>query len=87
MVSGVTDWIGSAEPASEDLAGLGILAMVACRYDAVRRSGSKILGLRPLDLDGIVPVELGNSEQLWQRQVWGSDAFVAGIEFTFANRG
>jgi hypothetical protein len=47
------DWSGSAPPASEAIAGCGILAQGRMHVAAIADTGSVILGQRDLELDGL----------------------------------
>jgi hypothetical protein len=51
------DWAGDAEPTSADIAGRAVLFQAKTGFDAITNNGAKVLGLRPLDLDGIVPMD------------------------------
>ena len=80
QIVGVMDWTGPAEPTSDELAGCKVLMRASCRHDAVSMNGGRILGLRPLDLDAIVPADPTSMDEVWGRHVWGSRAVVGAVE-------
>ena len=70
VVVGLMDWSGDHEPASQDLAGRPVLQQAITRFHAISRNGGQVLGLRPLELDAIDPMDpmdfsVGSVQQVW----------------------
>lgn len=57
VVVGLMDWSGDHKPTTDDLAGRAVLVQAQTRFEAVSKTGGEVLGLRPLGLDGIKPVD------------------------------
>src|SRR5438132_1023067 len=59
FVAGVLDWIGSAEPTSESIAGARLLDVGYAHVRAITDDGGAVLGLRPLESDSLeVPTSI-----------------------------
>lgn len=71
VVVGLMDWVGGAPPVSEDLARRPILAQAKSRFDTISRNGGEVLGLRPLELDGLVPMDPNDFSVGSRHLVWG----------------
>jgi hypothetical protein len=51
--AGLMDWVGSEPPTAHDLAGRAVLLQGGAHIKAITETGGEILGLRPLELDGL----------------------------------
>jgi hypothetical protein len=67
---GLMDWIGSEPPTYDSLAGVGVVTQAKAHFEAISKTGGSVLGLRPLDLDGIFAVLPGYAVGAVHR-VWG----------------
>src|SRR5438105_356614 len=70
VVVALLDWSGDEPPAGQDLAGCGALYQAKSRFEAISLTGGSVLGLRPLELDGIVPADpmdfrIGSTQLVW----------------------
>jgi hypothetical protein len=54
FVAGLLDWVGAARPTVETIAGAPLLAAGNAHVLVIQRTGEEIIGIRPLDSDGIV---------------------------------
>lgn len=52
---GLHDWVGSAAPSADDIAGRAIVAWGVMHIQAITRLGGEVLGERDLVRDGIAP--------------------------------
>jgi hypothetical protein len=64
------DWVGTSPPTAEDLSGTRAVQQAITRWEAIASTGGQILGNRPLELDGIVPIDpldprVGAKNLLW----------------------
>lgn len=84
VVIGLMDWTGDQEPTAADLAGRGVVAQAKARYDAITRNGAAILGLRPLELDPIVPMDPTDLSVGTRQLVWGWRTIVNRAEAAFS---
>lgn len=55
FLAGLHRWVGDRPPTSEDIAGAPLLAQGFAHVRAIRENGGMVLGLRPLEADGLVP--------------------------------
>jgi hypothetical protein len=55
FLAGLHDWVGDAPPTTHDIAGAGLLAQGFVHILAIRKHGGRVLGMRPLEADRIVP--------------------------------
>jgi hypothetical protein len=55
FLAGLHRWVGDAPPTGEDIAGGELLGQGFGHVRAIRENGRDVLGLRPLDVDGVVP--------------------------------
>jgi hypothetical protein len=53
FTAAILDWVGEAPPTTESIAGAGVLETGRAHISAISDGGNAILGLRPLQLDGI----------------------------------
>jgi hypothetical protein len=70
VVVALLDWSGDAPPAGQDLAGCGALYQATSGFEAISKTGGSVLGLRALELDGIVPIDpmdftVGSTHLVW----------------------
>jgi hypothetical protein len=66
VVIGLMDWVGHGVPENDDLAGHPILEQAASRFDAITLAGGQVLGLRPLEIDGLVAKPfVGAGHRVW----------------------
>ena len=54
FVAGLMDWVGDAPPTAESIAGTELLAQGLAHVKAIRENGGLVLGIRHLELDGII---------------------------------
>jgi hypothetical protein len=72
VVIALMDWSGDHEPTDADIAGLAVLeGQAKSRFEAISKNGGRVLGLRPLDLDGIVPIDPMDLRVGSKHRVWG----------------
>ena len=55
FVGAVLDWVGSAPPTPDDIAGAAVLEVGSAHVRVIADRGGAVLGERPLEADGIVP--------------------------------
>jgi hypothetical protein len=55
FLAGLHRWVGDAPPTADDVAGAELLAQGFVHIKAIREHGGRVLGIRPLEADGIVP--------------------------------
>ncbi|MEU8820426.1 hypothetical protein [Actinoplanes sp. NPDC048796] len=72
VVVGLMDWTADVPPTYESIAGHGILEQAKSRFEAISSTGGQVLGVRPLDLDGLVPVLFNEQHVGAVDRVWGS---------------
>jgi hypothetical protein len=58
IVNGLMDWSGDQPPTQDDLAGRAVLHQAISGFEAITKNGGAILGERPLELDGLVPMPM-----------------------------
>lgn len=70
-VIGLMDWLGPQPPDAEQIAGHQLLEQAKSRFEAISETGGQVLGLRPLELDGLVADDphTGTSHRVWGRYV------------------
>jgi hypothetical protein len=71
VVVGLTDWLGQGPPTSEQIAGRSILEQAKSRFEAITNTGGEVLGMRLLDLDGLVTDDPNASHIGAVHRVWG----------------
>ncbi|HEU5111487.1 MAG TPA: hypothetical protein VFT95_23340 [Micromonosporaceae bacterium] len=71
VVIGLMDWLGETHPTAEQLAGRPVLEQAKSRFEAIANTGGQVLGIRPLNLDGLVAVDPDASHVGAVHQVWG----------------
>ncbi len=64
------DWIGVEPPTYDSLAGGAVVAQAKAHFEAITNTGGAVLGLRPLELDGLMAVIPGYAVGAVHR-VWG----------------
>jgi hypothetical protein len=69
FLAGLHRWVGDALPSSEDIAGADLLAQGFAHVRTIRENGGDVLGLRPLEVDGVVP-------RRWQSHEAGGTVWV-----------
>jgi Immunity protein 26 len=55
FLAGLLDWVGDAPPDGDAIAGTRLVAQGFAHIKAIMTTGGVILGIRPLDLDHLVP--------------------------------
>jgi len=83
LVVGLMDWSGDREPTDADLAGRGVLAQANSRFEAISKTGGQVLGHRPLDVDGLVPIDPMDFSVGSVQSVWGWQTIVNRAEGSF----
>jgi hypothetical protein len=76
FVAGLLDWIGSQPPTGEAIAGKPVLAQAKTRFEAIAKTGGSVLGVRALDLDGLVAIDPHDMSVGAVHHVWGWHAIV-----------
>jgi hypothetical protein len=71
---GLQDWIGDSPPTISSIAGTRIAQFGVMHVRAITETGGEILGLRPLDLDGIELPALHSAMGLSAQLLHGADA-------------
>jgi hypothetical protein len=72
VVIALIDWTGDHEPTEADIAGRGALhGQAKSRFEAISKNGGRVLGLRPLALDGIEPIDPMDCRVGTRHIVWG----------------
>jgi hypothetical protein len=71
---GLQDWIGDDPPTHVSIAGTRIARFGVMHVKAITETGGEILGLRPLELDGIELPELHSAMSLGAKLLCGADA-------------
>lgn len=56
FLAGLLDWSGDTEPTAETIAGAGLVAQGNAHIKAITTTGGAIVGIRPLELDGLRPI-------------------------------
>jgi hypothetical protein len=67
---GLMDWIGSEPPTYDALAGVDVVSQAKAHFEAIAKTGGSVLGLRPLELDGLLATIPGYAVGAVHR-VWG----------------
>ncbi|HEX5015049.1 MAG TPA: Imm26 family immunity protein [Candidatus Limnocylindrales bacterium] len=62
FLAGLTDWVGESPPDAEAIAGARLIAQGFAHIKAITTTGGEVLGIRPLELDGIVPARWKSHE-------------------------
>jgi hypothetical protein len=84
VVVALLDWSGDEPPTSDALAGRAALIQAKSRFETISNTGGAVLGLRPLDLDGIVPMDPLDFRVGTTQKVWGWKTIVRYAEERFA---
>jgi hypothetical protein len=72
VVVGLMDWVGAAPPTAADLSGRPVLEQAKSNFEAIANTGSEVLGLRPLEADGLIAIYPYDGRVGASVQVWGS---------------
>jgi hypothetical protein len=83
VVVGLMDWVGTDAPTSDRIAGRSLLEQAKSRFEAISNTGGEVLGLRPLDLDGLVAEDLSALHVGAIARVWGWRAILDLAEANF----
>jgi hypothetical protein len=83
VVIGLMDWSGDEPPTHEDLAGRAVMEQAISGFQAIANNGGAILGERPLELDGLVPMPTGGVGV--SISVWGWRTFQLRAEEVFGS--
>jgi hypothetical protein len=57
FLAGLLDWHAEAVPTAESIAGASCLAQGSTHIKTILETGGQVLGMRPLGLDAIAPIE------------------------------
>jgi hypothetical protein len=84
VVVGLMDWVGDRPPTSEDLAGRPVLVQAKARFEAITMTGGSVLGLRPLEADGLVAMDAHGLHVVGPvHKVWGGRTIAQYAERAF----
>jgi hypothetical protein len=83
VVVGLMDWVGDGPPTSEDLAGRPVLVQAKARCEAITMTGGAVLGIRPLDLDGLVALDARRPQPGGLQRVWAGRTIAQYAERAF----
>jgi hypothetical protein len=72
VVVGLMDWVGDAPPTEQDIADRPVVIQAVSRYDTITKTGGEVLGLRPLSVDGLEPINPGATNVGSSHRVWGA---------------
>ena len=78
------DWLGQEPPTSEQIAGRPVVEQAKSRFEAISNTGGEVLGMRPLDLDGLVADDPDASHIGAVHRVWGWRTIIHLAEEYFA---
>ena len=64
------DWIGDNPPTEHDLVGRAVIEQATTRFEAIAKTGGKVLGERELSADGLVAQDpydfsIGAAVEVW----------------------
>jgi hypothetical protein len=71
FVAGLMDWTGSAPPQADDLAGTAVLQQSKTLFQAISKTGGEVLGIRPLESDGLTAIDPHDNRVGVTHTVWG----------------
>jgi hypothetical protein len=71
VVIGLIDWVGTAPPTESDISGRSVLVQAKSRYEAISKTGGEVLGMRSLDLDGLIAAHPNDNRVGAKHTVWG----------------
>jgi hypothetical protein len=86
VVVGLADWVGDKPPTADDLAGKAVLVQAKSGYEAVTVTGGQVLGLRPLEHDGLVSMDPDDFSVGTTQNVWGGRTIAKYAEQAFGTR-
>jgi hypothetical protein len=86
VVVGLLDWVGTAPPTADDIAGRPVLEQAKARFEAIASNGPHVLGLRPLEADGLVAVDPNDGRVGAIHLVWGWRTIANRAERAFGSR-
>lgn len=72
VVVGLMDWVGDAPPTYDAIGGHKVLEQAKSRFEAISMTGGQVLGIRPLQLDGLIPALFDEDHVGAVHRVWGS---------------
>ena len=55
FLAGLLDWVSDTAPTDAAIAGAAVLEQGFAHIKAIRETGGAVLGIRPLELDGVEP--------------------------------
>lgn len=79
LFAGLMDWVDSQSPTYESIAGAPIVEQARTRFEAITKTGGAVLGLRPLELDGLLAEIPGYAVGAVHR-VWGWQTIADHVE-------
>src|SRR4029453_16833845 len=75
-VAGLAGWIGSEPPTEAAIAGAPGLLQAKAHFETISKTGGSVLGIRPLELDGLVAIDPHDYRVGSVHRVWGWQTIV-----------
>ena len=76
FVAGLAGWIGSGLPTEDSIAGAPVLEQAKVHIETIAKTGGSVLGIRPLELDRLVPIDPYDYRVGAVHRVWGWQTIV-----------
>ena len=76
LVVGLAGWIGSELPTEATIAGAPVLLQAKAHFETISKTGRSVLGIRPLELDGLVAIDPHDYRVGSVHPVWGWQTIV-----------
>jgi len=76
FIGGLADWIGVEPPSHDAIAGAEVLAQAKMHFEAISKTGGAVLGMRPLEVDRLEPIDPEDYRVGAVHRVWGWQTIV-----------
>jgi hypothetical protein len=76
FVAGLAGWIGPEPPTEATIAGAPVLLQAKAHFETISKTGGSVLGIRPLELDGLVAIDPHDYRVGSVHRVWGWQTIV-----------
>ena len=76
FVAGLAGWIGSEPQAEAKIAGAPVLLQAKAHFETISKKDESVLGIRPLELDGLVAIDPHDYRVGSVHRVWGWQTIV-----------